>query len=658
MNQALSYLVPGVPFGCTVALLAIGIVLTYRSTGVFNFAFGAQAFVAALVYAELTQHGVPRGIAGVLVIVVLSPLIGIVADRFVFSKIATGNVAAKTIAALGLMVGLPAAVTLVFGPTTPYSPPSLLFNVNDVVFHLNGVAIDGVQLSTVLVTLVVLVVLTSVLRWTPLGLEMRAAVESPRLLRLQGVNSGFVSASAWAVSSGLAGLAGVLLAPRYATVTVDNYTFLLVAAIAAAAVVGLRSMVGAFGVSVALGVVISVATGYAASGTVWSTGLFAGIPFFVLLLVLAFSKQMRNLDGSADPLSQADPPPAFTALPPQLRVVDRSLLITRILVVAFILLSMITWVPSNWVFALTGGLALSMVFLSITLMTGAAGQVSLAQATFAGVGAFTAGQLAVHENVPILVGALIGALVAAGAGVLAALPALRLRGLALSLSTLTFALLADGIVFPTSWVSGSSSGLTIPRPQIGAISFATSSTKPFFVLVAIIVAIVGFVSHLLLKGMTGRSLDATRQSPMASAGMGYNLSRAKITLFALSAIFAGIGGALYGSVLQVVSPADFTYQISLLFVVIVVTIGCRTVSGAIAAGLVYAGVSQLLSYLPNRFAPTSMIALLFALGAFRYARHPEGILEDARRVLLRIVHQLRGSSLPSPATDLPREKAL
>lgn len=654
MNQALSYFIPGIPFGCTVALLAIGIVLTYRATGVFNFAFGAQAYVAAYLYAELTAHGIPVALAGIFTIVLVAPFIGIVADRLVFSKIPTGNVAAKTVAALALMVGLPAAISVVFGAVLPSSPPSLLFNVNNVVFHIDGVAINGVQLSTVLVTLVVLVGLTLLLRWTSIGLEMRAAVESPRLLRLQGINSTFVSDVAWGVSSGLAGLAGILLAPRYVTVSIDNYTFLLVAAIAAAAVAGLDSMVGAFVVSVLIGVAISITTGYASGGSVWSTGLFTAIPFFVLLVVLAFSPKMHTLDVSADPLSSADPPPKVTLLPPPLRLVDRSLLTSRIVIVVALVVSMLTWVPSNWVFSLTGGLALSIVFFSITLMTGVAGQISLCQATFAGVGAFTAGQLAVTHNVPILVGALIGALVAAGAGVLAALPALRLRGLALSLATLMFALLADGIVFPTSWISGSSGGLNIPRPQIGSINFATSSTRSFFVLIAIIVALVALVVRLLLRGTTGRSLEATRQSPVASAGLGYNLSKAKITLFGISAILAGIGGALYGSVLQVASPGDFSYQTSLLFVIVVVTIGVRTISGAIGAGLAYAALNQALSYLPNRWSPTAIVSLLFAIGAFRYVQQPQGLLEDARRAVLKGAHRMRGRR---EATQLEEQPA-
>ena len=239
MSQLLGYALPGIPFGCTFALVAIGLVLTYRSTGVFNFAFGAQAYLAALIYAVMTENGVSRGVAGGFVILVLSPLLGIIFDRLVFSRIASANVAAKTVAALGLMVGLPALASIIFGPATRNAPPSLLFNVNNVVLHIDGTPINGEQLSTTLVTLLVLVVLSTMLRKTSLGLSMRAAVESPRMLRLQGVASGRVTASAWAVSSALAGLAGILLAPRYGQVSVDNYTILLVGAIAAAAVAGL-----------------------------------------------------------------------------------------------------------------------------------------------------------------------------------------------------------------------------------------------------------------------------------------------------------------------------------------------------------------------------------------------------------------------------------
>lgn len=640
MSQALGYALPGIPFGCTFALVAIGLVLSYQSTGVFNFAFGAQAYVAAVAYAQLAAHGVPRGLAGVLSILVLSPVLGIAIDRMVFSRIPTGNVAAKTIAALALMVGLPALVTIVVGPGDVPAPPSLLFNVNTVVFHIDGTPIDGLQLATVLVTLLVLVVLTTTLRRSVVGLEMRAAVESPRLLRLHGVSSRRVTTLAWAVSSTLAGLAGVLLAPRYATVSIDNYTVLLVAAIAGAAIAGLDSPIIAALASVGIGVAMGLTTGYAPAGSVWSTGLLSAIPFVLLLVLLAVHPKLRRLGTSDDPLASVDPPPVPILAPHRSPLLARSLQITGPLVLGVLVLSVLTWVPATWVFVITGGLGLSLVFMSITLTTGAAGQVSLCQATFAGVGAFTAGQLATHQGVPVMTGAIAGGIAAAVAGLIAALPALRLRGLALSLSTLTIALLADAIAFPTAWIGGPPTGLTVPRPTLGPINFATDSTRAYFLLTAVVVAVTGFFVRRLLRGTTGRGLAASRQSPVATAGLGFSPSLTRIVVFALSAAIAGVGGAMYGSLLQVVSPGDFTYADSLLFVVIVVTIGARTVAGAIEAGLAFALLTQVLGYLPNRASPSSIVALLFAIGAFGYAAHPEGVVERLRRGLTSTIDRM------------------
>jgi ABC-type branched-subunit amino acid transport system permease subunit len=640
VSQALSYALPGIPYGCTFALVAIGLVLSYQSTGVFNFAFGAQAYVAAVAYAQLTAHGMARGLAGVLAILVLSPLLGVAIDRCVFSRIPTGNVAAKTIAALGLMVGLPALATIVVGPADIASPPSLLFNVNTVVLRVDGTPVDGVQLATVVVTLLVLVVLTVTLRRSTFGLEMRAAVESPRLLRLHGVSSRRVTTLAWATSSMLAGLAGVLLAPRYATVSIDNYTVLLVAAIAGAAIAGLDSPVVAAVASIGIGVAMGLTTGYAPAGSVWSTGLLSAIPFVLLLGLLAFHPKLRRLGQSADPLSSVDPPPTPVLAPERSASLDKGLKILGAAVLVVLGISMLTWVSSTWVFVITGGLGLSLVFLSITLTTGAAGQVSLCQATFAGVGAFTAGQLATHQGVPVMTGAVAGGLAAAGVGLVAALPALRLRGLALSLSTLTIALLADAIAFPTAWIGGPPTGLTVPRPMLGSISFATESTRAYFVLVVVVVGVVGFFVRRLLRGGTGRGLAASRQSPVAAAGIGFSPSLTRIVVFALSAAIAGVGGAMYGSLLQVVSPGDFTYADSLLFVVIVVTVGSRTVAGAIEAGVAFAVLTQLLGYLPNRASPSSIVALLFAVGSFTYAAHPEGLVELARRRATSLVDQV------------------
>ena len=632
MGQFLSYAIPGIPYGCTFAIVAVGLVLTYQATGVFNFAFGAQAYVSAYVYALLTEHGMNRFGAFAVSVLLLAPLLGLLFDRLLFSRIARANVTAKIVSALGLFVGLPSLLAVVFGSATRYAPPSVLFNPATVYFHVGSTPINRIELATVIVTVVVVVALMVLLRYTAYGLKMRAAVESGRLLELDGVNASAVVSSAWMISSLLAGLAGVLLAPQYPTVSSNTYAVLLVAAIAAAALGALRSIPLALVGGIALGVVEGLASGYFAPGSILHTGLLPAIPFLALVFLLLFLPGMRSLDEPNDPLSSVDPPIPPSITTTRSRDIDRVVRVGRWALAIFFVFSVLTWVPGNWVFTLSTGIALSTIFLSITLITGMGGQLSLCQATFAGIGAFAAGQLALHAGLPILLGAVTGALLAAVIGAVAALPALRLRGLPLALLTLSFALLADYVAFPPSWAGGPVTGLNVPRPQIGPINFATSSTRAFFLLALVMLVLASTVVLLIQRGTLGRFLGAMRGSPVGAASIGINLSWTKVLLFALSAGLAGLGGAVYGSLQQVVTPVDFNYEFSLIFVVVVVTTGVNTVEGAIQAGIGFVVIQQLLSYLPGRAGSGSLTVLLFALGALTYARHPEGVVEYQKRI--------------------------
>ena len=632
MGQFLSYAIPGIPYGCTFAIVAVGLVLTYQATGVFNFAFGAQAYVSAYVYALLTEHGMNRFGAFAVSVLLLAPLLGLLFDRLLFSRIARANVTAKIVSALGLFVGLPSLLAVVFGSATRYAPPSVLLNPATVYFHVGSTPINGIELATVIVTVVVVVALMVLLRYTAYGLKMRAAVESGRLLELDGVNASAVVSSAWMISSLLAGLAGVLLAPQYPTVSSNTYAVLLVAAIAAAALGALRSIPLALVGGIALGVVEGLASGYFAPGSILHTGLLPAIPFLALVFLLLFLPGMRSLDEPNDPLSSVDPPIPPSITTTRSRDIDRVVRVGRWALAIFFVFSVLTWVPGNWVFTLSTGIALSTIFLSITLITGMGGQLSLCQATFAGIGAFAAGQLALHAGLPILLGAVTGALLAAVIGAVAALPALRLRGLPLALLTLSFALLADYVAFPPSWAGGPVTGLNVPRPQIGPINFATSSTRAFFLLALVMLVLASTVVLLIQRGTLGRFLGAMRGSPVGAASIGINLSWTKVLLFALSAGLAGLGGAVYGSLQQVVTPVDFNYEFSLIFVVVVVTTGVNTVEGAIQAGIGFVVIQQLLSYLPGRAGSGSLTVLLFALGALTYARHPEGVVEYQKRI--------------------------
>ena len=647
MGQFLAYAVPGIPFGCSFAIVAVGLVLTYRATGVFNFAFGAQAYVSAYVYALLIAHGLGKWPAFMLSVVVLAPALGLAFNHLLFRHIASWNVTAKMVSSLGLLVALPELLQIIFGPTAPPAPPALLLNPLTTYVHLGSTPVDGTELATFVVTVVAVAALTVLLQGTSFGLTMRAAVESRRLLQLDGVNSDRVVAVAWGLSSLMAGLAGVLLAPLSPLLSSNDFGILLVAGIAAAALGSLQSIPLALVGGLLLGVVEGLASGYFSPSSVWHTGLLPAIPFVMLVVLLVTLPGMRHLDESTDPLAAVDPPPPPPITATRSPQIDRLIKRGGRVLLVLALVSVLTWVPGNWVFTLATGLTFSMIFLSITMITGLGGQLSLCQATFAGVGAFAVGQMALHWGLPVLGAAVLAAAVAALVGAVAALPALRLHGLPLALLTLALALLFDNSIFPYSWAGGPSTGLTVPRPQIGSLNTATDSTRSFFVVALVVLVLCAALVKLVQRGTTGRFLGAMRGSPVGAASIGINLSATKILVFALSAGLAGLGGAFYGSLQQVVSPNDFNYQYSLIFVVVVVTTGVATVEGAIQAGMGFVVVQQLLSYLPTRLGSGSLTALLFALGALTYAAHPEGVVEYQKRRATQWVERRVGEHWPS-----------
>jgi ABC-type branched-subunit amino acid transport system permease subunit len=222
-------------------------------------------------------------------------------------------------------------------------------------------------------------------------------------------------------------------------------------------------------------------------------------------------------------------------------------------------------------------------------------------------------------------------------GVLLALVAVRLSGLLLTMMTLTFALFADQFLFQYSWSGGGLSGVNIPRPLLGPLNF--SGDRSFLVLVFVVLAAVSGLVILVQRGTTGRYLAAIRGSQTAAESLGISLTRARLQVFALSAGIAGLGGALYGMLYHSVTADTFPYEFSLVFAVVVITTGSRTVEGAIQSGMAYAIFQLVLSlYLPQRIQGIEPI--LFAVGAMTYAVHPEGIVEFQKTKWMRRINRL------------------
>jgi branched-chain amino acid transport system permease protein len=340
---------------------------------------------------------------------------------------------------------------------------------------------------------------------------------------------------------------------------------------------------------------------------------------------------MRALDSSRDPLATIDPPPPPTAVASRAPSMDRIIRILWYVVLAGFVVSMLTWIPNTWEGVFNSGLALATVFLSITLITGMAGQISLFQATLAGVGAFTAAQLANHLGLNMLVGGLIGAVLAAIVAVIVALLSLRLRGLGLALMTLAAALLFDNTFFNAVSITGGAQGLSLQAKWLGTSEFFNFNGHALFILSICVLAFCVFVVLLVRKGTAGRNLAAMRGSETAAAGLGINLTWQRITVFALAGAIAGLGGVLVTIQQQVVNAAQWNYAFSLIFVVLVVSTGVSTVEGAINAAIAFVVIQQILTYLPARLGGNSLTIVLFAFGALQFAKHPEGVLEYQKR---------------------------
>lgn len=647
MADLLSAVLRGMTFGSVYGLLAVGLVLTFKTSGVFNLAYGAQAFTTAAVYFDTRiRHHWPISLALLLAVVIVAPLTGLILDRVLFRFLRNASSTARLVTVLGLLVAIPQAVDLWFGSANS-AASGVVPDGLKVYNPLKGVFLYRDDIATITITIVIVVGLVVLFRYTALGLRMRAVVESSRMTELAGVNAELVSMSSWMLASFIAGLSGVLIAPALSQVSNLYFTPLVVAAISAAVLASLTSIPIAFAGGLALGILQQILSIYLPTNSILATNLRPSLPFVALFLILIFSPSLRNRRDLADPLSGVAPPP------PQPIAKERSRELTIGIrswwTVVLGLLGYYIFFHANvsWVQRTQEAAIYAIIFASIVVITGMAGEISLCQATFAGIGGFVTFQLSTEQGMSVLLAMVIGAAVAAVVGAALAIPVLRLGGIYLSLATLAFALFFENVVVKFSWVSGRPSPPAVLRPQLGNIDFA--SEKSFLVLCLVILLLVGGVLTLVRHGTTGRVLAALRGSEIASASIGINAARARIIAFALSAAIAGLGGGLLAtSQSQVNFQSNFATQLGLVWIVIVVTLGSRSFEGALqaAAGFIFFPLvilQQAAPWIVNTVTPWHMNALpiglqpiLFGIGALTYAKHPEGLLEfNTRKSLVK-----------------------
>lgn len=624
MEELLGYVIRGIPFGCVYGLVAVGLVLTYKTSGVFNLAFGVQAYVSAVVFYELRgpypDYEWPVLPAFVVAVLLVAPLLGFALEWFLFRHLRTAPTVAKLVISIGLVVAVPAVMEIVFGSASRPGAPTI-WPEEFVFYRFGSYVIDGNQAATLIATGVSVLGLVLLFRFSKLGLRLRAVVESPRMTALAGVNPDRVSSLAWMLSSLFAGLAGVLLAPLFAgNLRATDFTVLLVASIAAAAFARLTSIPMALLGGLLLGALTDILAGYLPTGSVLAQGLRPSFPFVALFVLLVV--WIRRRSEVTDPLSGVDPPPPGLAADERDPSLTRATRVVGALCAVAAVAATLFVLDAHWITIVTTAVIFSVIFLSITVITGMAGQISLCQATFAAIGGFTTAQLVNRVDVPVLLTVLAGTALAAAVGAILALPVLRLGGIYLALATLAFALMFDTVFVPLDWVRGRDlAALPVSRPEL------FEDDRAFFLMCVAVLVVVGSLVILVRRGTTGKYLDALRGSETAAAAIGIGAAKARITAFALSAGIAGLGGGLGSMFHEQANETTFASLNGLFWILLVVTLGVRTVEGAVQAGLAFAVFPELLKVIG--VSPRYQF-ILFGFAAVTFARHPEGILEHMK----------------------------
>ncbi|MEU3919349.1 ATP-binding cassette domain-containing protein [Streptomyces sp. NPDC029004] len=547
----------GLAVGSAAALTGIGLIVTYRATGVLNLAQGAIAMVCAYVLREFAvEWGWPLPLAAAVTLLVVAPGIGLVLDRLVFRPIAVLEVdpARALVASIGVFVLLVGGAALLWGNGARSDVPELL--PDD----------PWVQLGAVLL---LAVLVTAVTRWTRFGRELRAVVDNRPLAALGGIDADRVSAVGWAFGSFTAGLTGVLLAPY---VRLDPYglPLLVVEVIAVAVVARMRSLAVAVAAALAIGVAQAQLTRLHPSG--WGEPLLQAVGANLFVVALLIAALMLPGVGAQSTVARA--------AAPAVRVPG------------------VVWLVAGILFLLPLGFAgtdlhtsiqvpaLAVILLSLVVVTGRGGQISLGQAAYAGLGAlFTAllaaGRFPGLPAMPELLALVVAVLLVAPLGLLTGWPAIGRHGLALALATLAVGVGVSRFVFAQPYATA---GLSLSRPA------GLMSDRAYYVVELAVLACALLAVSALRRGRTGRALAALRDHEPGASAAGVRVASLKLLAFVLGAALAALGGGLLGMGVRAFDPEAYDPVRGLLWFAAVVVLGADNLVGPLVAAALLVGL--------------------------------------------------------------------
>jgi ABC-type branched-subunit amino acid transport system ATPase component/branched-subunit amino acid ABC-type transport system permease component len=523
LEEVIRFALLGFGVGALYALASQGLIAIYRGSGVLNFALGAIGMAAAYLWWELTANQEWGFYPALIVGVLFAAAIGALVHLFIMRPLRQAAPLVRVIATLGVLITLQAIAVLRYESTPKFIQSEL---PTDPVEITGSIVISVDRLILFGIAAVTTLALWALYRYTRFGLATSAVAENERAASALGWSPDRIATLNWALGCGLAGLAAILIVP-IVTLQPAVLTNLVLAATAAALVAGFRSFPIAFAAGLAIGIAQTEVNRY-----VTQPGVGTAVPFLIIVVWLLVRGQALPL---RDYLLQRLPTIGTGRI-------NWPVLGFFVALCAFL---MSTTQPI-WIDAFTVTVCIAIVLLSIVLLTGYAGQLSLAQFAFAGFGAWVAGRLCAAEGLPFLLGAAIGVAATLPLGILFGLPAVRTRGINLAIVTLGLGTALELILFSNTDYTGGFGGTIVEETTLFGLDIDSAAHPTRYGLFALFcLVVVALAVSNIRRGRSGRRLIAVRTNERAAAALGISVAGAKFYAFALSAAIAALGGILY-----------------------------------------------------------------------------------------------------------------
>ena len=604
VSTFINFLVLGLGSGAAYVLSAQGLVLIYRGSGVVNFASGGYAVIGAYAYFELKELGLPE-VPALVVAVLAASATGALTQLLIMQRLKNAAQLTRVIATLGLLALIEGLFIVKF-QTGQAFPAFILPNPS---MHFDGEIIGGYYLYIFVIGVVLSAALYAFYRYTPFGLKTSAAAENGRAVAALGHSPDAVATWNWAAGGALAGLGGILVSPILG-LSVGSIGLLLIPSLASALLGSFTS----FSLTLLGGLLVGVG-----ESEIQNANIGIGWPEVVPLLIVIIVLVVR---GSSLPSR------SFINL--RLPKVGSGNISWLFMFAAFAVgVALCPLLSNGAAGALIGSITIAIILLSSVVVTGYAGQLSLAQLGMAGMGAFVAARVGQALGLNFWEAALVGLVGVVPIGALLGLPALRARGVNLAIVTLGFGAVVEDVIFANPAYTGGQAGTTVQTPTLWGYDLNAELHPQRYAVMALVAFFLCVIAVCnLRRGRVGRLLVAVRGNERAAATLGINVARAKLYAFSVAAVIATVGGIL------IVYEAPSVTWTNGWDVVVGITLLSTLVIGGIgyAAGAVIGGIAAaagigayLFSYLG--LGVQDWIAPVAGLGTILFViKAPDGVV--------------------------------